>query len=213
MEYSNIILCGFGSVGKTVAGSAVAEQLGWEYVDLDDEIVKAVGTSISELTRGGTEWQAFRQIEVDLLVEMLEREKAVISLGGGVGVNNIIKDGTDKTFGEIGTDILNKAENNLVVLLTSDEEDLQNRIVEKERVSLGSRPILDSKVAKEVQEATKGMSEEDTKEFHIKKKAEDAIKMFRMRKTLYAKLTGNVINTGEQTVDETVNGIISLLSN
>ena len=44
-----VILTGFMGSGKTTTGRALAEMLGWEFVDLDEEIEGHERTSIREL--------------------------------------------------------------------------------------------------------------------------------------------------------------------
>lgn len=82
-----LCLAGFMGAGKTSVGRIVARQLGWRFVDLDDRIVEAAGTSIRAIfeSRGET---AFRQLEHELLERILGESLAagrptVIALGGG----------------------------------------------------------------------------------------------------------------------------------
>src|SRR5262249_10128391 len=57
-----VVLVGFMAVGKTTLGRALAAQLGWDFVDLDDEIEAAAGRTIAELFRDEGE-AAFRARE------------------------------------------------------------------------------------------------------------------------------------------------------
>jgi shikimate kinase len=78
--------------GKTATGAALAVLLGWEFVDLDEEIERRQQVPIRRLfwERGET---AFRAIEHDALRECLVRTSGptVVALGGGafVQANNI----------------------------------------------------------------------------------------------------------------------------
>jgi shikimate kinase len=81
----SIFLVGFMGSGKSTVGRALAQRLGWEFIDLDERIEAAEGTSISEIfaTRGEAE---FRRIESAALGEaaaQAEVRPAVIALGGG----------------------------------------------------------------------------------------------------------------------------------
>jgi shikimate kinase len=81
-----IYLVGFMGSGKSTVGRALAGELGWSFVDLDEEIERRQGASIAELfdTRGES---AFREIERTALHEHVRTVQMgrpqVISLGGG----------------------------------------------------------------------------------------------------------------------------------
>lgn len=81
-----LYLTGFMGSGKTTMGRLIAEELGWPFVDLDDDIEAAAGCTISELfaTKGEAE---FRRIEHDALKarvhQVLCGSPVVLALGGG----------------------------------------------------------------------------------------------------------------------------------
>jgi shikimate kinase len=81
-----IYLTGFMGAGKTTIGQLLAEELGWHFVDLDDEIEAEQRTSIAEIfeLRGEEE---FRQIEQDALRKRVRGvqcgKPTVLALGGG----------------------------------------------------------------------------------------------------------------------------------
>src|SRR4030042_2243006 len=81
-DIKNIALIGFSATGKSTVAKKVAEQLKWNAVDTDDEIVKSSGRTISELFEEGED--KFRQYEHEILTQTCRREKVVISTGGGV---------------------------------------------------------------------------------------------------------------------------------
>jgi shikimate kinase len=68
--------------GKSVVGLRLAKQIGWDFVDLDAEIVRIAGKSIADVFAESGEAR-FREIEHAALVEALKREQAVLALGGG----------------------------------------------------------------------------------------------------------------------------------
>jgi len=77
-----IYICGMMGVGKSTFGRSLAQALGYKFIDLDAEIVKQEGKSISEIfIEKGEDY--FRAIEHDLLKTTLEKRKLVVSLGGG----------------------------------------------------------------------------------------------------------------------------------
>ena len=84
-----VALTGFMGAGKTSIGRALADLLGWRFVDLDQEIELRQKATVREIFQGQGEAQ-FREIETAALREMLERVPAparmVIALGGGTFV-------------------------------------------------------------------------------------------------------------------------------
>jgi shikimate kinase len=68
--------------GKTTVGEALAERLGWDFIDLDDQIVAREGKSIAQLFEQRGE-AAFRVIEARELARVANSARAVIALGGG----------------------------------------------------------------------------------------------------------------------------------
>lgn len=76
------MLTGFMGAGKTTVGRLLAEELGWEFCDLDAEIEQDAGMTIAGIFRAEGE-AAFRAREVAMLARMLQRERMVLALGGG----------------------------------------------------------------------------------------------------------------------------------
>ena len=78
----NILLVGMPGSGKTTVGSALARQLGREFYDMDDEIVRAEGISIQEIFSCCGE-EHFRAVEHGILEHFTKLSGAVIATGGG----------------------------------------------------------------------------------------------------------------------------------
>ena len=81
----SIVLTGFMGSGKSTVGRLLAGAFGFEFIDLDEEIVKNAGKPIKDIFAEDSE-PAFRKLEHDIAAELAERtyEKgAVISTGGG----------------------------------------------------------------------------------------------------------------------------------
>jgi shikimate kinase len=115
MKYANknIILVGMMATGKSTVGALLAEELGYELVDLDHVIIQKEGRSIAELfAEGGEEY--FRRIESAVLKDMLEGDGRIISTGGGA----VLAPGN--------ADIM--LQNGLVVALTASEEAIIARV-------------------------------------------------------------------------------------
>ncbi|MEN3013758.1 MAG: shikimate kinase [Endomicrobiia bacterium] len=79
----NIVLTGFMCSGKTSVGTRLKDILGYDYVDTDEIIEKKLGLTISEIFNKFGE-NYFRDVESDVVKEVSERDKTVISTGGGV---------------------------------------------------------------------------------------------------------------------------------
>jgi shikimate kinase len=81
-----IYLVGFMGSGKSTIGAALADELGWNFVDLDEEIEKIEDKTISQIFDDRGE-ATFREIESALLREQIRKVERgcphVISLGGG----------------------------------------------------------------------------------------------------------------------------------
>ena len=82
----NLVLIGMPSCGKTTIGKAIAEQLGKEFIDSDDEIVKKQGMPIPEIF-GKFGEKYFRNIETEVIAELSLKQSSVIATGGGAVLN------------------------------------------------------------------------------------------------------------------------------
>ena len=77
-----IVLVGVPGAGKTTVGKLLAKELGLEFFDSDQVIEARAGKSVSDIfTQDGE--PAFRQIEHDVIVELLDANDVVLALGGG----------------------------------------------------------------------------------------------------------------------------------
>ncbi|MBE5941260.1 MAG: shikimate dehydrogenase [Lachnospiraceae bacterium] len=80
----NIVLVGYMGSGKTTFGTALAKELGMEFVDADAYIVSKTGKSIPDIFAQDGE-EAFRKIETDILKEFNETlSDTVLATGGGM---------------------------------------------------------------------------------------------------------------------------------
>jgi len=77
-----IVLVGLPGAGKTTAGALAAKQLGWEFVDLDAELERAAGRSVSEIFSAEGE-SGFRRRESEATRGLAGRSRLVVSPGGG----------------------------------------------------------------------------------------------------------------------------------
>lgn len=81
-----IYLVGFMGCGKSTIGRRLAQELGWTFTDLDDEIESAQGRAISAIFDEDGE-EAFRRMETEALQARVARIRTgtptVLALGGG----------------------------------------------------------------------------------------------------------------------------------
>jgi len=90
-----LALVGFMGAGKTTVGRELAERLACRFVDLDREIVRAVGQTIPRIFAERGE-EHFRHLEARELRRMLARARMsrrtlVLSLGGGAYAQEVIR--------------------------------------------------------------------------------------------------------------------------
>jgi shikimate kinase len=86
-----IYLVGFMGCGKSTVGRALADELGWSFFDLDDEIENGSGSKISEIfdTQGEPVFRALEAAALATRVKAVQHGRPqVIALGGGALMND-----------------------------------------------------------------------------------------------------------------------------
>ncbi len=78
----NIILIGMPGCGKTTIGKRLSTELGLNFIDLDDYVVKKNNMTIPEMFQQSEEF--FRDKESEAVDDMKEYKSSIISTGGGV---------------------------------------------------------------------------------------------------------------------------------
>lgn len=78
----NLILAGFMGSGKTTVGRILARDLGWAFMDTDQEIEAREGTSIPQIFESRGE-AGFRELESALARDLENLQRHVIATGGG----------------------------------------------------------------------------------------------------------------------------------
>jgi shikimate dehydrogenase len=147
MNIKRIYLIGFRATGKSSFGRLLAQKIGFSFYDLDFLITEKAGKSADVLTSGGSDWRQFRKIENEVLNDTLELENAVISCGGGVGVNDVAESGS-KTYGDLNREFFTKTGGNLVILLTASNKTIEERL-RRQFVNNKIMPYLNPKNVKD----------------------------------------------------------------
>ena len=78
----NIILMGYRCTGKTSAGRRLAERTGLPFYDTDELVERQRERTIPQIV-AEQGWQAFREAETAVILELSGADHCVIALGGG----------------------------------------------------------------------------------------------------------------------------------
>ena len=81
-QMENIILIGMPGCGKSTVGRAVAERLGWAYVDTDHLIESTYGARLQDVT-DALDKERFLDVEARV-IQSLRMQRAVLATGGSV---------------------------------------------------------------------------------------------------------------------------------
>jgi shikimate kinase len=79
---NRILLVGFMASGKSTVGRILADRLGWDFLDFDEEIERRQGEPVREIFRRLGE-PGFRRLEAELTAEVGFRDGIVLAPGGG----------------------------------------------------------------------------------------------------------------------------------
>jgi shikimate kinase len=77
-----IAMVGMPGSGKSTVGRHLSRLLGWQFVDSDIEIERALGESIrAHFEKAGED--SFRDVESQVIADLARRERTVLATGGG----------------------------------------------------------------------------------------------------------------------------------
>jgi shikimate kinase len=124
----NIALIGYRGTGKSEVARQLALQLGWDWVDADVEVELTAGKSIAVIFADDGE-AAFRELEAQILAELVGRDRTVLALGGGV----ILRPANRALLKQVGK----------VVWLTAEPETIAQRLA-ADAATASRRPNLTS---------------------------------------------------------------------
>ena len=135
----NLVLIGMMSSGKSTIGELLAKRLNFKFFDIDKIIENETKMKITEIFKIKGE-NFFRNLEEKTTVKLLNFTNAVISLGGGGFVNEIIRKKTNtksKTFWldwNLDTLISRiRKRNNRPVALALNNNELKNLIIKRSK--------------------------------------------------------------------------------
>jgi shikimate kinase len=104
-----VVLVGMMGAGKTAVGTALARQLGVEFRDSDEEIVRAANRSIAEIfERDGEAF--FRARETEVITRLLRGTPCVLSTGGGA----FLSDANRRLIHDVGVSVWLRADLDLL---------------------------------------------------------------------------------------------------
>ena len=123
----SIVLIGYRGSGKTTVGQKLADRLWQDLVDTDKLVVTKAGKSIKDIFEQDGE-PRFRELESEVVKEVLQKPECVISLGGGAVLREDNRDAI-------------RASGHKVIYLKCDPETLHQRI-EADAATSMMRPSL-----------------------------------------------------------------------
>jgi len=124
----NIVITGFSGTGKSLVARGVARQLGWDFIDTDNEIVSLAKKPIAEIFSSDGE-EKFRELERAVIKRASRHTHRVIAIGGGAIV-----------------DPQNRAKlayNGVIVCLEARPETIYQRLFQEDSHGPEIRPLLE----------------------------------------------------------------------
>lgn len=89
-QNKSVVLIGFMGVGKTTVGNLLAQKLGCDFIDIDEEIEQEYAMPISQIFEKKGE-KFFREKEKKLILELTQQKGKVLSPGGGAFLQEDIR--------------------------------------------------------------------------------------------------------------------------
>ena len=85
-----VVMVGLMGAGKSRIGRELAAKLKYDFIDADDEIIRAAGCSISDIFEMYGE-DAFRDVEMKVITRLLDGPPRIIATGGGAFMNESVR--------------------------------------------------------------------------------------------------------------------------
>ncbi len=94
-----LVLTGFMGAGKSTVGHLLAQQIGWQFIDVDREIEARAGMAVADIFMTLGEF-VFRRMETSAIAHALGERQAILALGGGAAevlANRLLLEQTPRT--------------------------------------------------------------------------------------------------------------------
>ncbi len=132
-----VVLIGLMGAGKSTIGRRLAKQIGWDFIDSDEEIEAAAGCRIADIFSMHGE-AIFRDLELRVITRLLGEAPMVLATGGGAwiqpGVRQVIQQHATSVWlrAEVGvlTDRVSRR-NHRPLLETGDKRTILERLMEE----------------------------------------------------------------------------------
>lgn len=85
-----LVLIGLMGAGKSTIGRRLAKQIGWRFVDSDEEIEAAAGCRVADIFAIHGE-AIFRDLEKRVITRLLSEEPMVLATGGGAWMQEPVR--------------------------------------------------------------------------------------------------------------------------
>jgi shikimate kinase len=82
-QTKRIFIIGHTGAGKAVLAKALAEKLGWQFIDADLGLEAHIGRTLSEIVGKHGE-EAFHQCESEILTQLLDKENIVVATNASI---------------------------------------------------------------------------------------------------------------------------------
>nr|MBT6354124.1 shikimate kinase [Pelagibacteraceae bacterium] len=133
----NITLCGMMGSGKTAIGKSLANKINYKFFDSDKLIEKKAKKSIKDIFNEDGEL-FFRNLEEQVIINLLDEKNIIISLGGGSlankNIRKLIKKNSYNIYLQVKIDILVKRLKNSKsrpLIINKDLNIILNELMEK----------------------------------------------------------------------------------
>ena len=124
-----IFLIGYRCTGKTTIGKILANILGFSFLDIDKQIEYEANSTIASIVKTSG-WAEFRKLEKKALNKTYDKDKIIVSTGGG-----IVLDSDNRTF------LKNQG---ISIWLFAKKDVILNRLKNDKNTLLSRPPLLNN---------------------------------------------------------------------
>lgn len=190
-KYKRILLLGFRCAGKTTISKKLSKMMNMSLIDIDEEIEKEQGKTITEITNDGENWEHFRHLELEKLREVLQMQNVIISCGGGIGVNDV-KYNDNLTYGDLEGELIINSTDTLKILLYTSKRVLRQRLY-LSKINKNNRPDLGDKT------------------YNIGEYISSNIKILREREKKYKELADIIFDASSKNILENASNLLNII--